>query len=136
LNIEQIFDRAIPEPNSGCWLWEGARDNRGYGAIWTGQKHARTHRISYEITKGSIPVGMHVCHKCDVTSCINPDHLFIGSPRENAVDMASKFRAGGQKLSAKQVKEIQNSQDTYARLAGKYGVSISLIAYHKSKGKL
>jgi hypothetical protein len=134
VNIERIFDRTIPEPNSGCWLWEGAQDSHGYGAVWTGAKYERTHRISYEISAGEIPKGMHVCHKCDVTSCINPDHLFLGTPKDNAVDMASKFRAGGQKLSKDQVREIQLSSETQMTLARRYNVSQSLISFYK-KGK-
>lgn len=79
----------------GCWLWTGARQNRGgragggYGLI-DGKNHA--HRVSWELTHGPIPPGMCVLHKCDVKHCVNPEHLFLGSPAQNTRDMLIKRR--------------------------------------------
>ena len=78
-----------------CWLWEGTL-NRKYGAFrrfindkWTMYK---AHRFAYEYFKGEIPQGMFVCHSCDVPHCVNPDHLWLGTQKENMADMVKKGR--------------------------------------------
>lgn len=88
-------DRVIPEPNSGCLLWEGACSTAGYGVIGRDSKLFLLHRVVWEETNGPIPNGMHVCHRCDVPGCVNIDHLFLGTPRDNALDMVAKGRARG-----------------------------------------
>lgn len=74
--IERLWERAIPEPNSGCLLWTGyVQPQRGYGMIRVGRTMKLTHRVAYELTKGPIPDGLELDHKCRVRSCMNPDHL-------------------------------------------------------------
>ena len=70
-------ERCAPEPNTGCWLWLGPVDERGYGKI-NAQGYYLAHRLAYAETNGPIPEGLLVLHKCDVPSCINPDHLYVG----------------------------------------------------------
>lgn len=80
----------MPEPNTGCWLWMGSLCD-GYGNfIFRG--HNRAHRASFEIHKGEIPKGMLVCHTCDQRSCVNPDHLFLGTIQDNMDDRNRKGR--------------------------------------------
>lgn len=72
-----------PEPTSGCWLWTGALDGKGYGHLNRGGKSLRAHRVMYEQRRGPIPDGQTIDHLCRIRSCVNPDHLEIVSMREN-----------------------------------------------------
>ena len=86
-------DRVIPEPNSGCWLWEGAQTTGGYGLVGRNGKLVYVHRLAWETTHGPIPKGLDVCHRCDVPACVNVGHLFLGTARDNALDMVTKWAA-------------------------------------------
>lgn len=91
--MKRIFYNA-----NGCWDWTGARFiNGGYGAVNWGGKHIKTHRVSYEMFNGPIPDGLHVCHKCDRPVCVNPKHLFLGTPKDNMRDCIKKGRAKKEK---------------------------------------
>ena|SRR3990167_5931190 len=79
------------EKTDGCWEWTGARSN-GYGQFSVNSKPAWAHRVAYELTYGAIPDGLLVCHHCDNGRCVRPDHFFLGSIKDNAVDMANKLR--------------------------------------------
>jgi len=84
-------ERYIPEPNSGCWLWEGPVDAHGYGS----HHSERAHRFSWELHRSEIPAGMCVLHKCDTPTCVNPDHLFLGTLADNNADKVRKGRHTG-----------------------------------------
>ncbi len=101
--------------SSGCLLWTGARDSRGYGTIsLPGERKAGVHRVAYELAHGQIPAGMFVCHACDTPACCEPSHLFLGTPTDNVRDMVSKERHAWrhgtpwQKLTVEQIHEIQS----------------------------
>ena len=81
-----------------CWVWISSKisskPNRGYGRIWVNGKPELAHRISWEIANGPIPKGMQVLHRCDNPSCVRPDHLFLGTQRDNMQDSIEKGRWG------------------------------------------
>jgi hypothetical protein len=82
--------------NSLCWNWYKLRDKNGYGKITYQSRNLRAHRIAYEISKGltigSLKADQLICHTCDNPSCINPKHLFLGTPKDNTADMIKKGR--------------------------------------------
>lgn len=77
---------------NGCWNWTGQVGSSGYGQIKAFGKMVSCHRLSFELYKGPIQIGHEVCHSCDNPRCINPDHLFSGTHRQNMEDMVGKGR--------------------------------------------
>ncbi len=77
-----------------CWGWTGTKHQFGYGSFSFKSKKINAHRFSYIVHCGPIPNGMCVLHKCDIPECVNPDHLFLGTQKDNMEDMASKGRKG------------------------------------------
>lgn len=77
---------------TGCLLWTGAVDGNGYGQIKSGRVGLRAHRVAWEFFRGPIPEGMFICHRCDVPRCCNPEHLFVGTARDNVIDKIKKGR--------------------------------------------
>lgn len=88
-NIESVkkrlFDKSMPEPNTGCIIWIGCIFNGGYGRMWVRDKQIMAHRISYFIDKGDIPEDFVIDHLCNNPSCINPVHLEAKTQRENGL---------------------------------------------------
>jgi hypothetical protein len=155
--MEDRLERlSIPEPNSGCWLWTGGFDDRGhpfkpYGRIWVRGSSIVAHRASWLTYRGKIPDGMLVCHKCDTPLCINPDHLFLGTHKENTDDMISKGRddstriarrgasSNFAKLTPAQVLSIRADPRLQRFIAKDYGISqpcVSLIKRFKNWSSL
>lgn len=77
---------------SPCWEWQKSRDKHGYGYVGQDAKTKKAHRVSYETFIGLIPEGMCVLHRCDNPPCINPEHLFLGTLKQNALDRDAKHR--------------------------------------------
>lgn len=75
-----------------CWIWQGPKDSSGYGKVRAEGSILAAHRLSYYIFKGEIASNLHVLHSCDTPACINPAHLWLGTPRENKLDSVRKGR--------------------------------------------
>lgn len=132
---------SISKAESGCWDWNKSKNAAGYGTISVKNKITVAHRASYAAFIGEIPAGKYVCHSCDNPSCINPSHLFIGSPSDNLMDCYSKMRRpktgptrGACKLAhlsppqAELVKnEIALKKKTLKEIAIEFGVSVHVI---------
>ena len=82
------------DKSDGCWMWTGARNRQGYGQLRTGHRGLleMAHRLAWEFYRGPVPPGMHVLHRCDNPPCVNPDHLWLGTPKSNALDRQAKGR--------------------------------------------
>mgnify|MGYP001580823009 CR=1 FL=1 len=89
--LDRTMEKISPEPNSGCWLWEGSTNNKGYGLIGEGRRKTDgsptptilVHRVTYENFRGPIPGGLELDHKCRVSCCANPWHLELVTHKEN-----------------------------------------------------
>lgn len=73
----------VPEPNSGCWMWDGTLTEDGYGKLSYGRGHTSAHRLSVRLSGREIPDKMHVDHLCRTRCCVNPDHLEVVTHQEN-----------------------------------------------------
>ena len=97
---ERFRDKYKIRDDTGCWLWIAACNNMGYGVVCDGGKMVLAHRVSYKLYVGGIPTGegYHgtcVLHRCDVPNCVNPDHLMLGTHKDNMGDCKAKGRHRG-----------------------------------------
>lgn len=135
MSARERIERAVfPITESGCWIWMHALDVQGYGALeFLGAQNVKAHRLSWEVYRGPIPKGMHVCHCCDIPCCVNPDHLFLGTHTDNMRDKAKKGRAPrGEShcdaiLTDADVLAIRRSNETNQALADRYGVGLTTL---------
>jgi len=109
--LQKFYARIRITP--GCWWWLGARQqSNGYGRFGYGRGREYAHILSYRLYKGEIPKGLFVRHRCDNPLCINPEHLLIGTQKDNMQDAKQRNRTakgeanGRSKLSAEEVRQI------------------------------
>lgn len=138
--MERFFEKVLITP--GCWTWKAGLNHFGYGQfpmIINGKRKSGAHVVSFVLHGGTLKSGMFVCHKCDNPSCVNPDHLWLGTPMDNQIDMMQKKRIqNGERhymttLTNDQAREILNSTERNAVLADRYGVNMQVIQRIKSR---
>ena len=133
---------ALVAKSDGCWLWTGGRDRHGYGKFAVGLKRDRTqktqlaHRVAWMYTHGAMPQ-LNLLHQCDNPQCVRPDHMFVGTQKDNLLDAAQKGRTargernGVAKLTAAAVAAIKarraNGEKQQA-IAEAYGINRSLVS--------
>lgn len=141
LPLEERFWRWVDKRGvNDCWEWTGNLKPGGYGSIGAGGVGGKTllaHRVSYEMHKGKIPIGYVVMHSCDNKKCVNPQHLSVGTPKDNTWDMVVKGRHNGGRLSGLDnpkavlnpdlVRYIRKSPLSIYKLANELGVGSSTI---------
>jgi len=98
--VERFLDKVDFNAPNDCWEWVGAQKPRGYGNLRFQKTYYLAHRFSYGIYKGDVPEDKLVCHTCDNPSCVNPNHLFLGTAKDNTQDMIEKGRDGFDKNRA------------------------------------
>ncbi len=151
--IERVMAKVSPIPVTGCWIYTGAVNESGYGIVGRGRRgegNDRAHRVTYEHFVGPIPAGLFVCHHCDVPSCCNPQHLFLGTNDDNMADCWRKGRGSapprnphvvgeahpGAKLTAEKVREMRALRRdgwTLQALADRFGVG-DVTVHHVCRG--
>lgn len=132
VDVSQRFKQNYKVKEFGCWEWFGTLDRYGYGVFKNGRKSIKAHRYSYELHYGNFDKKLHVLHHCDNPRCVNPDHLFLGTNRDNVADRTAKKREGdtSRRLTAKEkecIKMALQDGQTVNHLAVEYKVHISTI---------
>jgi|SRR5215475_10500522 len=146
----QKWERRITvDSRTGCHLWMKYRTPLGYGQTRIGGRagcNILAHRLAWIRKYGSIPKGMGVLHRCDNPSCVNVEHLFIGTPADNMADMSAKGRwgirnlprgknhpRGMAKLTEQQVLAIRSDKRVQSVIAAEYGITQSNVSRIKTR---
>jgi len=136
----------VPDDPDACWEWKASKNKYGYGQFSVNGKFAYAHRLSYELFCGEITKEMYVCHKCDNRICVNPRHLFLGTPKDNVLDMFQKGRSNKAKgskhpfaklkeddvLKIRKLLKTQLSQTEIGKMFGVGQARISMIKCGKN----
>ena len=137
MSQEHIMSNVLVSLDTRCWNWMLFVNAAGYGRIRlrNPRRQAYAHRASYEAFHGPVPDGLNVLHKCDNPSCVNPDHLFAGTQKQNIIDCRDKGRLvdnrgqkhGMAKLTEDQVREIRKWTGSYASGGRYFGLSEATV---------
>jgi hypothetical protein len=145
--MKYVETNSVRIPFSGCSIWLGAQTNGGYGRSAVANRIHNTtivHKAVFQEIHGQVPSGMYVCHHCDTPSCVNVDHLFIGTPKANAQDRKQKNRSASKRgelngnsiltsADVFQIIKLIGEKNPLVSIANKYGVSHATICAIKNK---
>lgn len=136
--VDDFEKKLVRITESGCWIWVGGLNSNGYGIFSYNGKQLKAYRFSFELHNGPIINGLYVCHRCDVPACVNPNHLFLGTNKDNTLDSVKKGRhknpcfTGEDHHNAKLTKDdviaIRASNETLIVLGDRYGVAFQTIS--------
>lgn len=130
--IEVMYQRSVHNYETDCWLWQGSKNHNGYGKINVEGRYERTHRVAFKHFSCD-PGKLNVLHTCDEPSCWNPNHLWLGTHKDNMDDRETKGRTPKgegitkSKLTAEQVLTIRASSLSCSALAKQYDVAYQTI---------
>lgn len=141
LDLNHFIKHSTVDPLTGCWNWNRGIMTDGYAQIAINRKPMHASRAVWIVLHGPIKKGLYVCHRCDNPKCVNPDHLWLGTPTQNTQDKIKKGRAnspnGGKhwnaKLTEQQVAAIRSDSRSCKILSAEYGVSFSHICSIKRR---
>lgn len=135
--MEVVFQKWF-ERSDGCWLWLGAIDRDGYGIFTYAGQTFRAPKVALQLDGRPVPDGQYACHHCDNPGCVNPAHLYPGTPTQNMRDAIERDRVrNGErnhfaKLSEAAVRIIRSSPERTSVLARRYGVSNGAVELARS----
>jgi hypothetical protein len=133
-----LIERNVKKHPSGCWEWLKFCDGDGYGRVTINSEKFLAHRVAYMVYHGPIPDNLCVLHECDNPSCVNPEHLFLGTPQDNMDDKVAKGRhhvgerSTSSFLTEADVLDIRASDEGPTALSRKYGVAQSTVSRIRS----
>lgn len=137
-HLDPDYFWSFVDASSGCWLWNGHKNTGGYGHISVNGKLVLAHRHAWTLMNGAIPDGKYCLHHCDTPACVNPDHLYLGTYKDNARDREQRGRGnhytgeqhGAAKLTREQVDQIlsrHSAGERQAALAREFNVNYRTV---------
>jgi hypothetical protein len=121
--IRKQFEQHCNQQENKCWEWKGKKNDQGYGYLYGNKGPVSAHRVSYMIHKGEIKKGLHICHKCNKRCCVNPDHLYAGTDKENAEDrvLVNKIKKlknlkREEKLLKEKITQVESEIEIYTNI--------------------